>query len=149
MALPAGQPSEPEPELAVVGPTPATCRIGGCGAPAATGDLCAAHTDHQTRLRAATAPPRQPAALPQLPTSRPTWHARAACRGMGPDLFFPPVDERHGPDAPYSRARQVCQRCPVSAECAEAGAAERYGMWGGLTPGQRQRRRTATTEPAA
>ena len=66
---------------------------------------------------------------------RPTWHALAACRGVGPVLFFL---EACGS---YDVVRVYCARCPVSEECAEAGRSEEYGMWGGKSPHERPRRR--------
>jgi WhiB family redox-sensing transcriptional regulator len=63
-----------------------------------------------------------------LDAERPDWVKDAACRGMGPELFFP----ERGEDA--STARAVCAGCPVAAECAEYGATERFGIWGGVTP---------------
>ncbi len=35
------------------------------------------------------------------------WQARAACRGMGSDLFFPTSGNALGP------ATRICPRCPV------------------------------------
>lgn len=58
--------------------------------------------------------------------ARPAWHADAACRGMGPAMFFP---ERGAPVAP---AKAVCAGCPVAGPCAEAGRGE-VGIWGGTT----------------
>lgn len=70
------------------------------------------------------------------------WVSRAACKGMaddGNDAFFP---ENAGiPRA----ALAVCERCPVRGECLntalriEAGRAARFGVWGGMTPKQRER----------
>lgn len=54
------------------------------------------------------------------------WHEQAACRGLGPDLFFPPVTARTAPEAVA-----VCRDCPVAEECSEAGENERHGVWGG------------------
>lgn len=65
--------------------------------------------------------------------ARPEWHRRAACRGVGTDAFFLIRGQDPGP------ARELCGRCPVVAECAEVGQAEDYGIWGGLSPGQRRR----------
>jgi hypothetical protein len=40
-------------------------------------------------------------------------------------------------------ARKLCDQCPIKNECAEWGIAhERYLMWGGLTPRERERERT-------
>lgn len=48
---------------------------------------------------------------------------------------------RDGEDRSYREARLLCAVCPVRAECAEEGAGEPDGMWGGLTPRQRRRGR--------
>src|ERR1019366_9777080 len=47
---------------------------------------------------------------------RPTWHALAACRGVGPVLFFL---EACGS---YDVVRVYCARCSVSEECPRPGA---------------------------
>ena len=61
---------------------------------------------------------------------RPAWHTRAACRGVGTELFFP--EDRGRAQGKYQQAReQFCSRCPVVAECAEAGRHEDHGLWGG------------------
>lgn len=58
----------------------------------------------------------------ELASARPRWMARAACRGLGPDLFF----GRHVRTAP-----RMCSACPVRAECLEQGQREAFGLWGG------------------
>lgn len=69
----------------------------------------------------------------ELHEHRPGWQARAACRGVGPDVFYPAdMAVRHGVD-PYAMARRLCAGCPVREPCREAGMSEAYGMWGGLT----------------
>ncbi len=78
--------------------------------------------------------------------ARPEWHQRAACRGAGTDAFYPSRGQRPGP------ARELCARCPVIEDCAEAGRAEEYGIWGGLS--ERARRairppRTATARTSS
>jgi WhiB family redox-sensing transcriptional regulator len=68
----------------------------------------------------------------------PSWHARAACRGVGPSDFYP----EHGSPGlreAAERARALCARCPVVAECGEAGRREDHGRWGGLAPSKRRR----------
>jgi WhiB family redox-sensing transcriptional regulator len=65
---------------------------------------------------------------------RPAWHAQAACRGRGPELFFPPSGE----DGVLAKA--ICARCPVREPCLEAGARE-LGVWGGTSERERRRRR--------
>ena len=82
------------------------------------------------------------------------WKERAACRGVdNPELFFPPPARA---DADIKRsmserrrriiianAKTVCRRCPVTAEClAYADEIGDYnGVWGGLTPRERGRKR--------
>jgi Transcription factor WhiB len=61
-----------------------------------------------------------------------------------PDVFHPE-------DSPYSAekrmsidlAKQICARCPIINQCAEyaVSAQEEYGIWGGLTPTDRQQLR--------
>lgn len=75
------------------------------------------------------------------------WRHRAACRDEDPELFFPigtsgPALEQ------VEQAKAVCRRCPVAAECLTwaLDRPEEYGIWGGLTEGERRaeltRRRT-------
>jgi len=52
----------------------------------------------------------------------PAWHTLAACRGVRPWLFFPE------PYGSYNVARVYRARCPVSAECAEAGRSEEHDI---------------------
>ena len=71
-----------------------------------------------------------------------TWDDRAACRGTPDVIFFPP-----GNKPSYHAAKQICDDCPVRPTCLvdvmayESGRTvdHRFGMWGGLTPGQRAR----------
>ena len=65
---------------------------------------------------------------------RPTWHGRAACRGMDPAIFFPERGARNS----GQEAKAVCAACPVTAECGEAGARETSGVWGGKCARQRR-----------
>lgn len=60
------------------------------------------------------------------------WRSDAACRGEDPALFFP------GRGGSVDAALAVCDRCPVRAECADAGRTEYSGVWGGMS--ERQRR---------
>jgi WhiB family redox-sensing transcriptional regulator len=65
---------------------------------------------------------------------------RAACRdeAVDPELFFP-VGEHGAERARVERAKAVCARCPVEAEClAHALKAGEVGVWGGTTDEERQ-----------
>lgn len=75
------------------------------------------------------APPSKPAPGP--------WVDRANCMGLDPDLFFP----EKGHPSVNQEAIEVCRRCVVRAECleyAQTSPVEIVGVWGGLTPRQRQ-----------
>jgi WhiB family redox-sensing transcriptional regulator len=64
------------------------------------------------------------------------WRTRAACRGRSVDIFFP-EDDHHRRGELYGPARSICAGCEVRSECAQVGATERFGCWGGLTEPQR------------
>lgn len=70
----------------------------------------------------------------ELDLRRPDWQKDAACRGMGPELFFPPRGE--SPAA----AKAVCATCPITDKCYEYARTnhERAGVWGGRTGRARQ-----------
>ena len=67
---------------------------------------------------------------------RPEWHQKAACKGVGADMFYP----ERGDNAKFLVA-QFCAHCPVVEPCAEAGKRESFGVWGGRTARQRIRTR--------
>lgn len=78
----------------------------------------------------------------ELPTlddrmGRPAWQRRAACRGMGPELFFSPEEDL------AAAARAVCRICPVAIECRDFGEREPVGIWGGEERRPVKRRRVA------
>jgi WhiB family redox-sensing transcriptional regulator len=81
--------------------------------------------------------------LAALGYERPAWQADAACRGMGPDRFFP---ERGASSRP---ALDVCSTCPVMNECREFGLEERAGTWGGTTGNDRRRIRARRAKDTA
>lgn len=68
------------------------------------------------------------------------WHALATCLGRAKEMF-PDTTNRPG----IKHAKSICAACPVRELClraamaAEAGRGKnnRYGIFGGLTPGQR------------
>jgi WhiB family transcriptional regulator, redox-sensing transcriptional regulator len=76
--------------------------------------------------------PDQPLVLEDF-LNRPVWHRKAACRGMGPALFFPGLGESTAP------AKAVCAGCEVRSECLDAVVSDQRapGIWGGLSERQR------------
>ncbi len=72
---------------------------------------------------------------------RPAWTRQAACRGMGPESFFPERGESLGP------AREICARCEVRGPCLDYALrlSSLYllpGIWAGTSErGRRQLRR--------
>lgn len=66
-----------------------------------------------------------------------SWQTRAACAGMGPDLFFPAP----GPDPDGDAAvRSLCRACPVTDMCLAEGLHPQnihHGIWAGLRPAER------------
>lgn len=79
------------------------------------------------------------------------WKTRAACRGVDPNLFFPPTNtnsKRPRKRDPFSQARLICSTCPVKQECLEEAVLfeDFHGMRAGLEPEELRRvtlRRTA------
>lgn len=74
--------------------------------------------------------------------ARPPWHAHAACRGIGPALFFPERGEPAGP------AKAVCADCPVVTPCRAAGDGQ-AGIWGGTSGRERRLIGSRSAPPAA
>lgn len=62
------------------------------------------------------------------------WVEKARCKEVGTDVFFPEKSEM----VAAMRARRVCSRCEVKAECLEFGINEEHGIWGGLTSVERR-----------
>lgn len=72
------------------------------------------------------------------------WMADALCRQTDPEIFYP---EQGGSPR---EAKLVCLACPVQTACLEHALRNRehYGIWGGLTANERNRRgRTAAARP--
>lgn len=73
---------------------------------------------------------------------RSPWLNKAACAEVEPEVFFHSVGAN-----PFGLAFAICRDCPVRGECldaamsAEAGVdvRRRFGMFGGMTPGDRMR----------
>lgn len=80
---------------------------------------------------------------------KPPWEfEEPACAEVGTTIFFQP--DKDDPEyrgtnigREYEYARKVCETCPHQMECAEWGIAnETHGMWGGLSPSDRNKIRS-------
>lgn len=76
-----------------------------------------------------------------------TWFERAVCAAMTdlpPDVFFPEIERGNSDPHVWDRARAICADCPVKGDCLEyqmtfeEASGRRDGMWGGLTPKERE-----------
>lgn len=84
------------------------------------------------------------------------WQLRGACRNADPSLFFHPEGERGTPRKQRdNRAKTICGGCEVIEICRRDALSRRepYGVWGGLTEGDREeiwklRGKTAKTAAA-
>lgn len=76
--------------------------------------------------------------MTMIPSTVGSWQDQAGCLDADPELFFP---ER---GAYTDGVRALCGRCPVQAQCLEHALVHRenHGVWGGLTPPERQALRT-------
>lgn len=63
-----------------------------------------------------------------------SWSKRAACSGVDVNIFYPTIGQ------PTDEAKKYCQRCPVMVECRTRAlqTREAYGVWGGLSPQERE-----------
>lgn len=71
-----------------------------------------------------------------------SWQDEGLCRAMDPEIFFSTEEEaREDRVAREDRAKDICARCPVLAQCREFALSTRepYGVWGGMTEGERRR----------
>ena len=70
------------------------------------------------------------------------WQFAAACRGEDSSLFFAPnyFEKREEKDAREAKAKAICGRCQVRAECLEYALRNRepHGIWGGLNEIERK-----------
>ncbi len=64
-------------------------------------------------------------------------HGEPVCQTRDPEMWFP---EAGGESYEMRVAKKYCGQCPVQRECAIYGivSVEIYGIWGGLSPRQRQ-----------
>ncbi|HEX6969006.1 MAG TPA: WhiB family transcriptional regulator [Micromonosporaceae bacterium] len=80
--------------------------------------------------------------LPRPITELWEWQRLGACRGRDSAQFFHPEGERGFSRLHREvRAKSVCVRCPVRAECAAHALSVRepYGVWGGFSESERLR----------
>lgn len=62
----------------------------------------------------------------------------ASCEGIETDIFYPPRDIFSVEE--LRTLKRICVECPVMDACLEwAIAHERYGVWGGTVPVERER----------
>ena len=80
-----------------------------------------------------------------LKLERPSWHAAAACNGVGATEFFP------GRGESAEVAKRFCDSCTVVTECLDSALAHRdNGVWAGTSERQRRKiRRLPTRQPDA
>ena len=85
--------------------------------------------------------------LPGPNADRWDWQLVAACRGMSSSFFFHPEGER-GPARARreANAKAVCMQCPALLACRRHALEvhEPYGIWGGLSEGERHHLYAAT-----
>ena len=78
--------------------------------------------------------------LPKPTAAAWDWQLDGACRGMDSVYFFNPDGER-GParERRDINAKMVCSGCPVLMQCRKHAlrVREPYGIWGGLSPRER------------
>ena len=74
------------------------------------------------------------------------WRQEALCHGRNNEFWFPPI-EAEAPEQYYSIAREVCRCCPVWSQCLQDGSEEKWGMWGGLTPKERNTTKATLLKP--
>jgi len=70
------------------------------------------------------------------------WRARASCRDVDPDLFFP-VGTTGVALQQIDAAKQVCRTCDAQPACLEFALAtnQESGVWGGTSEEERRRLR--------
>ena len=65
-------------------------------------------------------------------------YSQAACADVeDAEIFFPDGGKHHM--QMVAAAKAICADCPVMLQCLEHGLRhEKIGIWGGMTPGERQ-----------
>lgn len=80
---------------------------------------------------------------PAITSDPPEWTLAALCQQVDPELFFP---EKGGSTR---EAKRICAACPVRANCLQFALdhAEQFGVYGGLSAGERRRLRPPQPRP--
>jgi WhiB family transcriptional regulator, redox-sensing transcriptional regulator len=83
------------------------------------------------------------AMLPELSAAGSTdWQQHGLCRAEDSNVFFAPAHFEHKPEreAREARAKAICARCPVRAECLDWALETRepFGVWGGYSETERK-----------
>jgi WhiB family transcriptional regulator, redox-sensing transcriptional regulator len=70
------------------------------------------------------------------------WRRRAACREEDPELFYP-SGTTGSALARLAKAKAICARCPVTAQCLAwaLNTGEQFGVWGGKSEDERKKMR--------
>lgn len=77
-------------------------------------------------------------------TSAMSWWDDAPCKGMDNSVFFPEIGKGQSSKNAYDDAIAVCEPCQYRAQClefaieSEMNDIRRYGVFGGLTPRERE-----------
>lgn len=72
------------------------------------------------------------------------WWDNAPCKGIDNSVFFPESKKGHSSRHIYDDALAVCEACQYRTDClefameAEVNDIRRYGVYGGMTPRQRE-----------
>lgn len=80
-----------------------------------------------------------------MPLTSPWEFENPSCASIGVELFYRNEFNDDGTLSNTSvielnQVKEVCRSCPCLDECAEWGISkERWGIWGGLTPKERER----------
>ena len=69
-----------------------------------------------------------------------SWQLCGSCLAYPAELFFPEEEARRTRKEREQQAKRICLQCPVLATCREYAlkTPERYGIWGGTTPQERE-----------
>jgi WhiB family redox-sensing transcriptional regulator len=66
------------------------------------------------------------------------WMGDALCRDVDPEVFFPWAEGGALLEFQEAEAKEVCRLCPVASECLATHMAEPWGVFGGMTAGERK-----------